>query len=73
MTFGMRELVLLIAAAVIVWPYCRVLSRLGFSPWLALLVFVPFVNLIALWLLAYAKWPAQPTVMAREQILKRWA
>jgi uncharacterized protein (DUF983 family) len=58
MTTGFRELVLLITAAVIAWPYCRVLSRLGFSPWLGLLVFVPIVNIVALWLFAYAKWPA---------------
>jgi hypothetical protein len=58
MTFGIRELVLLITAVVIAWPYCRVLSRLGFSPWLGLLVFVPVVNIITLWLFAYAKWPA---------------
>lgn len=62
MTFGIRELVILITAAVIAWPYCRVLSRLGFSPWLGLLVFVPIVNIIALWLFAYAKWPALRTV-----------
>jgi hypothetical protein len=58
MAFGLRELVLVITAAVIVWPYSRVLSRLGFSPWLGVLVFVPVVNIIALWLFAYAKWPA---------------
>lgn len=57
MAFGIRELVLLITAVVTVWPYCRVLSRLGFSPWLGLLVLVPIVNIIALWLFAYARWP----------------
>jgi hypothetical protein len=57
MGFGIRELVMLITAALIGWPYCRVLSRLGFSPLLGLLVFVPIVNIIALWLFAYASWP----------------
>ena len=59
---GMRELVILIELAVVllvvVWPCFRVLSRLGFSPWLALLMIVPIVNLIALWVFAYARWPA---------------
>jgi hypothetical protein len=58
----MRELVILIELAVVllvvVWPCFRVLSRLGFSPWLALLMIVPIVNLIALWVFAYARWPA---------------
>jgi hypothetical protein len=58
MGFGIRELVILITVALIGWPYCRVVSRLGFSPWLGLLVFVPIVNIIALWLFAYASWPA---------------
>jgi len=59
MGFGIGELVIiLISAAVIGWPYCRVLSRLGFSPWLGLLVFVPLVNIVLLWVFAYASWPA---------------
>ena len=47
MSVGIRELVLWIAVPVIAWPYCRVLSRLGFSPWRGLLVFVPIVKNIA--------------------------
>ena len=43
---GIRELLVLLTAAVIVWPYCRVLSRLGCSPCLGILVFVPLVNLM---------------------------
>jgi hypothetical protein len=57
MDFGIRELLILIMVAVIVWRYWRVLSRVGFSPWLGVLVFVPLVNIIALWLFAYARWP----------------
>lgn len=36
----------------------RVLRRAGFSPWWALLVLVPLVNLVALWVFAYVRWPA---------------
>lgn len=36
----------------------RVLRRAGYSPWWVLLVLVPLVNLIALWVFAYARWPA---------------
>jgi len=66
MDFGIRELsILVVTAAVIGWPYCRVLSRLGYSPWLGLLVFVPTVNVILLWLFAYARWPALRAQPAR--------
>ena len=36
----------------------RVLRRAGYSPWWVLLLLVPLVNLIALWIFAYARWPA---------------
>ena len=35
----------------------RILSRIGFSPLWAILTFIPFVNLVALWALALADWP----------------
>jgi uncharacterized membrane protein YhaH (DUF805 family) len=36
----------------------RVLRRAGYSSWWALLVLVPLVNLVALWVFAYVRWPA---------------
>ncbi len=36
----------------------RVLRRAGYSPWWVLLVLVPLVNLVALWVFAYRRWPA---------------
>jgi hypothetical protein len=38
------------------------LKRIGFSPWWALLCFFPFFAIIALWVLAFIRWPqnAQP-------------
>ena len=39
-------------------PAARILKRAGFSPWLALLVFVPAINLICLWVFAFVDWPA---------------
>jgi hypothetical protein len=55
---GLREIVLLLVVVLFIWPYGRILSRLGYSPWLCLLMLVPLVNVIALWVFAYAKWPA---------------
>jgi hypothetical protein len=34
------------------------MQRAGFSPWLSLLALVPVVNVIALWLFAFGRWPA---------------
>lgn len=39
-------------------PVARILRRTGHNPWWCLLVIVPFVNLLALWLFAYAPWPS---------------
>ena len=38
------------------------LRRIGFSPWWALLCFFPFFAILALWVLAFIRWPrdAQP-------------
>jgi len=50
-------LIFLIYVAVFVIPIAKVLRRLGFSPWLALLAIVPLVNVIMLWIFAYGRWP----------------
>lgn len=42
----------------IVWPVWRICSRAGFPGALGLLIVVPFVNLVLLYVLAFAKWPA---------------
>ena len=48
----------LLLLAVPLLMIARVLRRAGFSRWWALLVLVPVVNVVALWLFAYARWPA---------------
>jgi hypothetical protein len=58
MGMGMRELIIIALLVLFIWPYGRVLSRAGYSPWLCLLFFVPLVNLVAIWVFAYANWPA---------------
>jgi len=48
---------------VLVWifgigiPVAKILGRLGYSKALAILAFVPLVNIIALWFLASGAWP----------------
>ena len=43
--------------ALILYPVGRILNRLGLSPFWSLLIFIPFVNLISLWVLAFSDWP----------------
>lgn len=58
---GLMELVVvLIVAALLVWPATRVCRKAGFSPWLGLAIIVPLANIILLWYLALAEWPSRP-------------
>jgi len=43
----------------VVLPVWRILKRTGYHGILALLVFVPFVNILCLWLFAFAAWPKE--------------
>jgi ABC-type glycerol-3-phosphate transport system permease component len=47
--------IVLIAFAV---PVARILRRLGFSRAWAILSLIPIANIIAVWVLAYSKWPS---------------
>lgn len=44
--------------AFFVWLYVRILHKAGFSGWWTLLLFIPLVNLIMMWIFAFADWPA---------------
>ena len=50
----------LIVLALVIVPLWRICTRAGFSGWWSLLVVVPLLNLIMLWVFAYAKWPRDP-------------
>lgn len=60
MVFGpFHWLFFIVFVAAVLYPIGRILSRIGFSPLWSVLVFVPFVNLVALWVLAFIDWPGQ--------------
>jgi hypothetical protein len=50
-------IIFVVVVAVVLYPTGRILRRLGLSPFWSLLVFVPLVNLISLWVLAFSDWP----------------
>ena len=39
-------------------PIARILTRIGYSKWWAIVYFIPFVNIVGIWILAYSRWPA---------------
>ena len=40
-----------------IYPIGTILRRIGFSPLWSVLVFVPIVNVVAVWILALVEWP----------------
>jgi hypothetical protein len=57
---GTSELAILaIYGLILVVPLWRICVKAGFPGWYSLIVYVPLLNLIALWILAFARWPNQ--------------
>ncbi|ALJ34173.1 hypothetical protein D9623_00855 [Azospirillum brasilense] len=56
-------LILFLFNAAAVWPLMRIFRRAGFSPWWALVIFVPVIGLVGvLGLLTVRRWPARVLV-----------
>jgi hypothetical protein len=41
-------------------PFWMIFKKAGFSPWFALLLFIPLANIIILYVLAFAQWKVAP-------------
>ena len=50
-------LALAVTIAMVLYPAGRILRRMGLSPLLAIVAFIPPINVIALWILAFIGWP----------------
>ncbi len=50
----------LFIALVVVLPIGKILQRIGFSPLFALLLFLPVINIIFLYAIAFRRWPNLP-------------
>jgi hypothetical protein len=53
-------LFMLVGAAVVIVPIWKILQRLGYSPYLSLLVVLPFLNIGLLYFIAFTDWPVEP-------------
>ncbi len=49
---------MLIIAVIVLLPVWRICRRTGYPGWLGFLMLIPVVNLIFLYFLAFADWPA---------------
>lgn len=49
-----------IGILVTIIPYWFIFKKAGFSPWLCILMFVPLVNLIVLYVVAFSQWRVVP-------------
>jgi hypothetical protein len=45
-------------------PFWRICKRVGYSPWLSLLILVPLANLAFIYYLAFADWPSEKKTTA---------
>ena len=52
---------MILLAALIVWAFVavfgRIVNRAGYSRWWLLTTLVPVLNLVMLWIFAFADWP----------------
>lgn len=55
------HLMVLVVLVLVIWAFIavfgRILNRAGYSRWWLLTVVVPLLNLIMLWVFAFASWP----------------
>ena len=61
-SFGVPEAAIIVAVfgmlLLVAWPAGRICRKAGFSPWLGILAVIPIANVILLWVVALADWPA---------------
>ena len=53
-------LMTLIVGLLFVLPFWKIFGRAGFPPWLSILMIVPVLNIIMIYFVAFAEWPAMP-------------
>ena len=49
----------IIMGLIIIIPFWRIFQKAGFNGALSLLMFIPIINIIVIFYLAFAEWPSQ--------------
>lgn len=47
-------------AIILIIPYWFIWKKAGFSPWFSLFMFIPLLNLVMLYVLAFSQWKVVP-------------
>jgi uncharacterized membrane protein YhaH (DUF805 family) len=55
---GIFQVAALVVMALVLYPSIRILHRMGYSGWWVLILLIPFGGFVALWILAFSRWPA---------------
>lgn len=56
----LMPIVMIVFAAILIIPYWFIWKKAGFTPWFSLLMFIPLVNLVMLYVLAFSEWKVVP-------------
>jgi hypothetical protein len=57
-------IIIVICLAIVIVPFWFICKKAGFSPWLSLLLIIPFGNLFLYYFLAFADWKVVPVSQA---------
>jgi len=63
---GIMMIPLLVMIVIVLVPYWFIWKKAGFSPWLSLLMFIPVLNLVMLYVLAFSDWKIVPAVQFQQ-------
>jgi len=55
-------LVIIVGFVIVPLVWVQIFPKAGYSGWLAILIFIPLVNVITLFWFAFSKWPIQSEV-----------
>lgn len=54
----------LVGIFIYIIPFWMIFKKAGFTPWFALLLFIPLANIIILYVLAFSQWKVVPIAQA---------
>ena len=54
---GVGEVLVLAVVALVIWPFWKIFSKAGFSGAWSLTQFVPILNIVVLFYVAFSEWP----------------
>lgn len=50
-------LIVMLVGIVYFVPMVKILNKAGYSGWYSVIVLIPLLNILALWMFAFSKWP----------------